>query len=502
MTGRMTGGTLRRRARTVAARKVLLASMAGALLLVMAACSGSAGLKVLEDRPVEELYNTGMDHLANGDYTDATLSFDEVERQHPFSIWAPRAQLMSAYSHFSADEYDDAINALDRFIQLHPSHEIAAYAYYLRAITYYEQIVDVVRDQYITKKALETLDDVIRRYPNTDYARDAKLKRDLAFDHLAGKEMQIGRYYQLEGSLVAAMNRFTYVLVNYQTTTHAPEALHRLVESHMVLGMKDEATKYAAVLGHNFPSSEWYADSYALLTGERVKVSVAVDDKDFIDRSLDYLFSPNYQIGSTDPGAEILGTGVEAQTNSIGSSGETSYAFVPGNETEKPDLMGQVASTVAELPPPASPKARDGSRLQIEALLASAREQRVKAEKAAVGWNAYAASQTSNRTAKARGEAQAKTAAAADEYWTARENLLVIAMRQLDGEKADAAVRAEAETQVAESGVAYWRTVAQYGLTNGEREMAKKNAAEAEKALAFWRESGRSWLDRVLGSST
>lgn len=503
MTVRMTGGALRLRTRTVAARKVLMASAAGALLLVLAACGGSDGVKVLEDRPVEELYNAGLDHLANGDYTDATLSFDEVERQHPFSIWAPRAQLMSAYAHFSADEYDDAINALDRFIQLHPSHESAPYAYYLRAITYYEQIVDVVRDQYITKKALETLDDVIRRYPNTDYARDAKLKRDLAFDHLAGKEMQIGRYYQLEGSLVAAMNRFTYVLVNYQTTTQVPEALHRLVECHLVLGMKDEATKYAAVLGHNFPSSQWYADSYALLTGERVNVSVAVDDQGFFDRSLDFLFSPNYMIGSTDPDAEILGTGVEAQTNTFAPTGESSYAYVPGGDGDKPDLMGQVASTVAELPPPSSPKANDdSSRLQIESLLASAREQRAKSEKAAAGWNAYAEAQTSNRTAKARGEAQAKTAAAAANYWAARENLLVIASRQLDGEKTDAAVRSEAETRVAESGVAYWRTVAQYGLTNAEREMAKKNAEDAEKALVFWRESGRSWLDRVLGSST
>jgi outer membrane protein assembly factor BamD len=486
----------------VAVRRMFLASATGALFLALAACGSTESVEVLEDRPVEELYNTGMDQLAGGQFTAATQSFNEVERQHPFSIWAPRAQLMSAYAHFSSDHYDDAIIALDRFIQLHPSHESAPYANYLRAITYYEQIVDVVRDQAITRKALESLDEVVRRYPNTDYARDAKLKRDLAFDHLAGKEMQVGRYYQREGSLVAAMNRFTYVLVNYQTTTHAPEALHRLVESHMVLGMKDEATKYAAVLGHNFPSSQWYSDSYALLTGERVEVDVQVADQDFIDRSIDYLFSPNYQIGSTDPDAEILGTGIESQTNTANQSGEVTRAAVQGDEDEKPDLVGQVASTVAELPPPAAPSADEGSRLQIESLLASAREQRTKAETAADGWTEYAGAQNINLTAKARGEAQAKTSAAAGKYWAARENLLVIALRQLDGTKADAAVRTKAETQVAETGLAYWQTVAEHGLTNVERELAQKNAADAEKALAFWRKSGRSWLDRVLGSST
>ncbi len=501
MIGRVTGGPQQRRDGAGVARKALLASAAGALLLALAAC-GSDNVQVLEDLPVEVLYNNGMDQLAAGKYFAATQSFNEVERQHPFSIWAPRAQLMSAYAHFNADQYDDAIIALDRFIQLHPSHESAPYAHYLRAITFYEQIVDVVRDQAMTKKALETLDDVVQRYPNTDYARDAKLKRDLAFDHLAGKEMQIGRFYQLEGSLVAAMNRFTYVLVNYQTTTHAPEALHRLVECHMVLGMTDEATKYAAVLGHNFPSSEWYSDSYALLTGERVEVKANVEDRDFIDRSIDYLFSPNYQIGSTDPDAEILGTGIEAQTLAAGLGGESSFASVPGPEAEKPDLVGQVASTVAELPPPSAPKTDEGSRLQIESLLASAREQRAKADKAALGWNEYAAAQIINLTAKARGAAQAKTSAAAAEYWAAREDLLVIASRQLDGEKTNATTRAEAETRVAETGLTYWQTVAQYGLTDVERQLARKNAADAEQALAFWRESGRSWLDRVLGSST
>ena len=477
-------------------------ALAGALALGLAACGGSDTVQVLEDRPVEELYNQGMDQLAEGNYFSATLSFDEVERQHPFSVWAPRAQVMRAYAHFRADQYDDAINAVDRFIQLHPSHEIAPYAHYLKAITYYEQIVDVARDQAITRQALGALDEVITRYPDTDYARDAKLKRDLAFDHLAGKEMQVGRYYQREGSLVAAMNRFTYVLVNYQTTTHAPEALHRLVESHLVLGMTEEATKYAAVLGHNFPSSEWYADSYELLTGERVEVSANVEEQGWIGDSIDYLFSPNYQIGAVDPDAEIVGAGIEAETLSATLAGETSRAALPReNQAAGGDLTGQLASTVAELPPPGTVRTYDGTKRNIDALLSESRERRVSADRAVAGWEEYAAAQGSNLSAKARGEAEAKKAVAAREYWAAREDLLVIASRQLSGSQISAAERSEAEMRVAEAGLAYWQTVAKYGLTDVEREQGAANAADAQEALTFWQTSGQSWLDRTLGSS-
>lgn len=502
MTGRITGYSQQRRAGTVVLFRRLSMALAGALVFALTACGGSSSVQVLDDRPVEELYNAGMDQLAAGEYYAATLSFDEVERQHPFSVWAPRAQVMSAYSHFQADQYDDAINALDRFIQLHPSHESAPYAHYLKAITYYEQIVDVTRDQAITREALSALDDVVTRYPNSEYARDAKLKRDLAFDHLAGKEMQIGRYYQREGSLVAAMNRFTYVLVNYQTTSHAPEALHRLVECHLVLGMKEEATRYAAVLGHNFPSSEWYADSYELLTGERVQVSVDVDQQGWVGDSIDYLFSPNYKIGAVDPDAEIVGAGIEAETLSATLAGETSRAAVPRDrDAAEADLSGQLASTVAELPPPGTVRTDEGTKREIDALLSEARTRRVSAERAVDGWQQYAAGQGANLSAKARGEAEARKAAAASEYWAAREDLLVIAARQLNGENTDAAARSEAETRVAEAGLAYWRTVAQYGLTETEREQAATNAADAEEALNFWRTSGRSWLDRTLGSS-
>lgn len=502
MTGRSTGLTLWRSARVVMARKLSLAAVV-AILSLAAAC-GSDDVVVLEDRPVEELYNAGMDQLADGDYQAASVSFEEVERQHPFSIWAPRAQLMSAYAYFRADSYDDAVIAVDRFIQLHPSHKDAPYAYYLRAITYYEQIVDVVRDQAITREALAALNDVITRYPDSRYARDAKLKRDLTVDHLAGQEMMVGRYYQREGSMVAAMNRFTYVLVNYQTTSQAPEALHRLVECHMVLGMEDEARKYAAVLGYNFPSSRWYADSYELLTGERVAVGVQVDDSDFFDRSIDYLFKPNYRIGFVDPDAEILGTGIEAETLGQAAGGVVTRAAVVGKDgrTQPLDLAGQVASTVAELPPPATKPTDEGTREEIDALLASARDQRMAAETAAQGWREYAAQQNDNLTAKARGESQAAIASSAADYWAAREDLLAIAYQQLNGELTNASTRSAAESRVAETGLAYWQTVARDGLTDADRTQAKQNAAEAEQALKFWRDSGRSWLDRTLGSAT
>ena len=205
--------------------------------------------------------------MLSGNYTSAAKEFDEVERQHPYSVWAPRAQLMAAYAHYQNNKYDDAINALDRFIQLHPGNRDVAYAYYLKGISYYEQISDVGRDQAMTQLALNALDEVVRRYPTTEYARDAKLKIDLARDHLAGKEMEIGRFYLNQGEYLAAINRFRRVIIDYQTTTHVPEALYRLVESYLALGVDSEAQATAAVLGYNYPGSQWYAESYAMLTG-------------------------------------------------------------------------------------------------------------------------------------------------------------------------------------------------------------------------------------------
>ena len=240
---------------------VILAAVLGA-----AACESSEEKYV--ERPVEQIYNQAMDQLLAGDAQLAAKDFDEVERQHPYSAWARKAQLMAAYAYYLENEYDESILAAERFLQLHPGNKDAAYAAYLIAICYYEQIADIGRDQRITQQALSRLREVVDRYPETEYARDARLKIDLAFDHLAGKEMEIGRYYLNRGEYAAAINRFQTVVKDYQTTTHVAEALHRLTEAYLALGVNDEAQAAAAVLGHNYPGSNWYRDSYALLTGK------------------------------------------------------------------------------------------------------------------------------------------------------------------------------------------------------------------------------------------
>ena len=175
---------------------------------------------------------------------------------------------MAAYSRYQTNDSDEAICTAQRFLQLHPGNRDAPYAYYRIGISYYEQVADSGREQKITKLALDALAEVVDRYPNSEYARDARLKIDLARDHLAGKEMEIGRYYLDRGHHGAAINRFRHVVERYQTTSHVPEALHRLTEAYLSLGINDEAKNTAAILGHNYPGSEWYLDSYALLTGE------------------------------------------------------------------------------------------------------------------------------------------------------------------------------------------------------------------------------------------
>ena len=240
--------------------------LAAVVAVALAAC-GSVDEDAYYERPVESLYNEAMDLLSGGAYPDAADAFDEVERQHPYSVWATKAQIMAAYAHYQANAYDDAVLAAKRFIELHPGHRDVAYAYYLIAISYYEQISDVGRDQKKTAQAFDALDELIRRFPDTDYGRSAKLKLDLARDHLAGKEMEVGRFYLRRGEHIAAINRFQIVVEKYQTTTHVPEALHRLTEAYLALGVTDEAQATAAVLGYNYPGNEWYQDSYVLLTG-------------------------------------------------------------------------------------------------------------------------------------------------------------------------------------------------------------------------------------------
>jgi outer membrane protein assembly factor BamD len=218
-------------------------------------------------RDVDTLYMAAKERLDQGNAKQAAALFDEVERQHPYSPWARRAQLMSAFSYYAARDYAKATQSAQRFLSIHPGNKDAPYAYYLIALCYYEQISDVTRDQKITLQAQTALNEVMRRFPNTDYATDARLKMDLVNDHLAGKEMEIGRFYQRSGKWLAGTLRFRVVVDKYQQTSHTPEALYRLVESYLALGVPEEAQK-AAVLGNNYPGSEWYQKAYRLMNSK------------------------------------------------------------------------------------------------------------------------------------------------------------------------------------------------------------------------------------------
>ena len=239
-----------------------------AALCLISACSDDKDKLDKPAKPVEELYNSGMNDLKEGNSKKAVENFEEVERQYPYSDWAQRAQIMSGYAHYKGHRYDEATAALDRFIQMHPNNPSAPYAYYLKALCSYEQISDVGRDQKMTQASLAAMREIMNRYPDTEYARDARIKLDLTYDHLAGKEMEVGRYYLTRGEYLASLNRFKTVVEKYQTTSHTPEALLRLTEIYMHLGLKDDARKYAAVLGYNFPGSIWYRDAFKLVEPE------------------------------------------------------------------------------------------------------------------------------------------------------------------------------------------------------------------------------------------
>jgi len=221
-----------------------------------------------DDQAVAGLYNDGLSNLNNGQYRTAVKKFAELERLHPYSKWATKALLMQGFAHYQNNEYVDAINACQRFISLHPGHQDIPYAYYIVAISQYEQIQDITRDQSQTQIALDSLDEVARRFPDSKYAGDAKQKALLARDHLAGKEMEVGRYYMNHGSYLAGINRFKKVVTDYQTSSQTPEALYRLAEGYMALGIVSEAQTAAAVLGHNFPRSQWYKDAYTLVSSD------------------------------------------------------------------------------------------------------------------------------------------------------------------------------------------------------------------------------------------
>lgn len=247
--------------------KLALLATATVAISLTAGCGGRGKMKdtAFVARDVDTLYRAAKDKLDSGDTRVAAALFDEVERQHPYSPWARRAQLMSAFSYYVAKDFTKSTQAAQRFLEIHPGNRDAAYAYYLIGLNYYEQISDVSRDQKNTKLAKDALTEVIRRYPNTRYASDAKLKLDLVNDHLAGKEMTIGRAYERSGKWLAAQLRFRNVVDQYQTTSHAPEALFRLVETNLVLGIPEEAQKAAAVLGTNYPGTEWYDKAYQLM---------------------------------------------------------------------------------------------------------------------------------------------------------------------------------------------------------------------------------------------
>ena len=264
-------------------RSGLLLLAVAASTLTLAACGNGPARPRLayEERPVEALYNTGYERLQSERWRDAVDYFQEVERQHPYSEWSRRAILMQIYAYYQNNNYAEAIAASDRFIQLFPGNPSAPYAFYMKALCNFEQITDVGRDQGYAQAALDGLKDVQRRYPGTSYAIDATVKIDMVNDQLAGKEMAIGRYYQRADQPLAAMNRYRVVVDNadFQRTSHVAEALYRLVEVNLMLGLEDEALRNASVLGHNYPGSPWYAEAHALLTERGQSPGVAPEGR-------------------------------------------------------------------------------------------------------------------------------------------------------------------------------------------------------------------------------
>ncbi len=245
-----------------------LAVFALVLPLLLGACGGSGKKQAAVDTPsapVETLYNNGLDALNTQRYQSAEDQFNLVEQDYPYSAWAAKSQLMQGYAQYLQNHYTQAVGTLDRYIQLHPTSTDTGYAYYLRALCFYEQIEDVQRDQRTTLDAMTALQQVVDRYPDTAYARDARLKIDLARDHLAGHEMSIGVWYENQHLYEAAIGRFQRVVADFQTTNHVPEALYRMVEVYLRLGMREPAMRTAAVLGYNYPGNPWYADAYSAL---------------------------------------------------------------------------------------------------------------------------------------------------------------------------------------------------------------------------------------------
>jgi outer membrane protein assembly factor BamD len=266
----MTGGK--------SARRVIGYVLAAAFL---AGCSGidrvATGQVPIESFTAQQVFERAEFELERNRPDRAAFYFSEVERLYPYSDWAKRGLIMQAFAYHRDQDYENSRSAAQRYIDFYPTDEDAAYAQYLLALSYYDQIDEVGRDQGLTFQALQSLRTVIERYPDSDYARSAVLKFDLAFDHLAAKEMEIGRYYLRRDHYAAAVNRFRVVVEDFQTTSHTPEALHRLVEAYLSLGLTNEAQTAGAILGHNFRATDWYEDSFKLLTGRGLELKAAGD---------------------------------------------------------------------------------------------------------------------------------------------------------------------------------------------------------------------------------
>ncbi len=258
---------LRRSTMRIVPSKSVALIAALAVILPLAGCSRNSTKRdtAYVARDVDTLYTAAKDRLDRGQFKLAAALFDETERQHPYSVWARRAQLMSAFSYYMARDFTESTNSAQRFLSIHPGNRDAPYAYYLIALNYYEQITDVTRDQKITQQALDAMGELIRRYPTSRFAADARLKVDLIRDHLAGKEMEIGRFYERRAQWLAAVIRFRTVVDKYDSTSHTPEALMRLTEAYLALGIPEEAKKAAAVLGTNYPGSKWYDRAFQLM---------------------------------------------------------------------------------------------------------------------------------------------------------------------------------------------------------------------------------------------
>jgi len=266
----MTGGVIR--------STTLSAALAAAVLL--SGCGGTSdavrrGTIPIETFTAEQIYERGEYELDRRQAGEAAHYFGEVERLYPYSDWAKRSLIMQAYAFHQDKDYENSRASAQRYIDFYPTDDDAAYAQYLLALSYYDQIDDVGRDQGLTFQALQSLRSVIERYPDSEYARSSVLKFELAFDHLAAKEMEIGRYYLRRDHYPAAINRFRVVVEDFQTTSHTAEALHRLVEAYLSLGLTDEAQTAGAILGHNFRGTEWYEDSYKLLTKQGLQPRVS-----------------------------------------------------------------------------------------------------------------------------------------------------------------------------------------------------------------------------------